>query len=151
MNIHPRTSTHGKRGGRRTGLVCSELVSPNAFPNTSSVQCRAMHPITYGTRTQGPTEQLTHVTTHRPTTHPPTPLRSRLFDVCSSRRQRRRLWRRLRSFLKKPLRAVWLSPESRLVEGMLPACPPSDLAFTPVICVSASKARAAASRGDSSP
>ncbi|CAM9321435.1 unnamed protein product [Ectocarpus sp. 12 AP-2014] len=46
---------------------------------------------------------------------------------------------RLRSFLKKPLRAVWLSPESRLVEGMLPACSAADLSFTPVICVSASK------------
>ncbi|CAN0581994.1 unnamed protein product, partial [Ectocarpus sp. 12 AP-2014] len=39
----------------------------------------------------------------------------------------------------KPLRAVWLSPESRLVEGMLPACSAADLSFTPVICVSASK------------
>ncbi|CAB1112059.1 unnamed protein product [Ectocarpus sp. CCAP 1310/34] len=46
---------------------------------------------------------------------------------------------RLRSFLKKPLRAVWLSPESRLVERMLPACSAADLSFTPVICVSASK------------
>lgn len=49
--------------------------------------------------------------------------------------------RRLRSFLKKPLRPVWLSPETRLVEGMLPACPATDLPFTPVICVSASKVR----------
>ncbi|CAM9939616.1 unnamed protein product [Ectocarpus fasciculatus] len=52
---------------------------------------------------------------------------------------REALSERLRSFLKKPLRAVWLSPESRLVEGMLPACSAADLSFTPVICVSASK------------
>ncbi|CAM9609314.1 unnamed protein product [Scytosiphon promiscuus] len=49
------------------------------------------------------------------------------------------LSKRLRSCLKKPLRAVWLSPESHLVEGMMPACSPDELSFTPVICVSASK------------
>lgn len=47
---------------------------------------------------------------------------------------------RLRAFLKKPLRAIWLNPETRLVEGMIPACSTADLSFTPVICVSASKA-----------
>eukprot|EP00752_Nemacystus_decipiens_P004789 g4357.t3 len=46
---------------------------------------------------------------------------------------------RLRSFLRKPLRAVWLNPESRLVDGMIPASPTAGLSFTPVVCVSASK------------
>ncbi|CAM9229889.1 unnamed protein product, partial [Hapterophycus canaliculatus] len=52
---------------------------------------------------------------------------------------REALSKRLRPCLRKPLRAVWLSPESHLVEGMMPACSPDDLSFTPVICVSASK------------
>lgn len=109
---------------------------------------RTVHPIVYGTtypEANRASSELPHLITY-----PPPPLQTRPNNVFSFRREwrrRRRLWlRRLRSFLKKPLRAVWLSPESRLVEGMLPACPPSDLAFTPVICVSASKARAENSR-----
>ncbi|CAM9749965.1 unnamed protein product, partial [Sphacelaria rigidula] len=51
---------------------------------------------------------------------------------------------RVRSFLKKPLRPVWISPETRIIDGMLPAWPSSpssenDLSFTPIICVSSSK------------
>jgi len=50
---------------------------------------------------------------------------------------------RLRSFLKKPLRPVWINPESRIVEEMVPAGPAAQLSFTPVICVSASKVKTA--------
>lgn len=53
------------------------------------------------------------------------------------------LYGRLQSFMKKPLRPVWLSPETRLFDGMLPAWSDSgeDLSFTPVICVSSSKVK----------
>ncbi|CAM9453215.1 unnamed protein product, partial [Choristocarpus tenellus] len=46
---------------------------------------------------------------------------------------------RLKMFLHKPLRPLWLCPDSCVGVGTLPAADTTTLPFTPIICVSASK------------
>lgn len=53
---------------------------------------------------------------------------------------KRQIRHHLRATFAKPFRAIWISPATRLLADMLPGVG-DDLAFTPVICVSASEVK----------